>query len=79
MRLVVSLDAFLTKYDLLQLNHWLFQCFQDREALVHHEIHQGVEHKTRTFGEKTLCGEIILSPKTNNLCLGWPRAFIGAI
>jgi hypothetical protein len=48
------MDKFLAEDDLLQLNYFFFQRFDDRQVLVHHEIHQGVEDKTRTFGEKTL-------------------------
>jgi hypothetical protein len=47
------MDKFLAEDDLLQLNYFFFQRFDDRQVLVHHEIHQGVEDKTRTFGEKT--------------------------
>ena len=53
------LDEFLTQYNIFRLNHLIFECFQDREVLVDHEIHQGVEDKARTVGEKTLCGEIV--------------------
>ena len=48
------MDEFFAEDDLLQLNHLFFQSFDDREVLVHHEIHQGVEDKARTFGEKML-------------------------
>ena len=48
------LDEFLAEDDLLKFNHLFFQRFDDREVLVHHEIHQGVEDKAGTFGKKTL-------------------------
>jgi hypothetical protein len=62
------LEDFLTKDGLLQLSHLLVPCFQDQEILLHYQIHQGTEDKARTFGEKTLCGEIVLN--TEDLCLG---------
>ena len=48
------MDEFLAEDDLLQFNHLFFQRFDDGEVLVYYEIHQGVEDKARTFGEKTL-------------------------